>query len=120
MITVNLPILPSRGICGTIEERKIAIGIYQKRKVQLIFFGKFLVGFRVIRRDSKDLSIVFRKITRLITERADLRRSAGPKITRIERQHDILFSTEFAQLVRFPIAVSGDKIRRGFSNGYLG
>lgn len=108
-----------RGICCTIEERKIATRIYQKRKVQLIFFGEFLVGIRIVCGDSKDLSIVFGKITRLITERADFCRSASAKIARIERQYNILFSTKFAQLVCFASTVSGDEIRSGLSDFYL-
>ena len=106
-------------ICCTIEERKIATRIYQKRKVQLIFFGEFLVGIRIVPSDSKDLCIIFGKITRLITERADFCRSASAKIARVERQYNILFATKFAQLVCFTSTVSGNEIRSRFSDRYL-
>ncbi len=77
------------------------------------------MGIRIVCRDSKDLNSVFGKITRLITERADFCRSAGSKIARIEREHNVLFSTKIAQLVYFTIAVSSNEIRSGLPDRYL-
>ena len=77
------------------------------------------MGIRVVRGDSKDLSIVFGKTTRLITERANLCRSATSKIARVERQNDMLFATKFAQLVCVAITISRNKIGSGLSDRYL-
>ena len=68
-----------------VQKRKIASNIYQKREVQLIFFRKFLTRICVIVGNPENLGIMFRKITRLIPERANLRRSATSKVARIKR-----------------------------------
>ena len=68
-----------------VQKREIASSVYQKRKIQLVFFRKFLTRVRIIVGDPENLGIMFRKTTRLITERANLRRSATSEITRIKR-----------------------------------
>ncbi len=77
------------------------------------------MGIRIVCGNSKDLRIIFGKITRLITERADFCRSASAKIARIERQYNVLFSTKFAQLVCFASPVSRNEIGSGLSDRYL-
>lgn len=68
-----------------VQKREIASSVYQKRKIQLVFFRKFLTRIRVIVGDPEDLGIMFRETTRLITERANLCRSATPEVARVKR-----------------------------------
>ena len=77
------------------------------------------MGIGIVSSDSKNLSIILGKTTRLITERANLCRSATPKVARIKREYDVLVLIGFTELVRFAIAVNSNKIRGGLSNRYL-
>jgi len=47
------------GIRRTVQEREIPSSIYQKRKIQLIFFRKFLTRICVIVGDPENLGTVF-------------------------------------------------------------
>ena len=69
----------------TVQKREIASSVYQKREVQLVFFRKFLTRICVIVGDPENLGIMFRKMTRLIPERANLRRSATSEVARVKR-----------------------------------
>ena len=68
-----------------VQEREIASRVHQKRKIQLIFFRKFLMRIYIVVCNPEDLGIIFCETTRLITERANLRRSAMSEIARVER-----------------------------------
>ena len=78
------------------------------------------MGFGIVQRNSEDLCIVGGETTRLITERANFRRSATSEIARIERQHDVLFALERAQLVCFSRAIGCDKIGAGCPSSTFG
>ncbi len=73
------------GIRRAVQKREIASSVHQKREIQLIFFRKFLTRICVIVGDPENLGIVFCETTRLITERANLRRSAASEVARVKR-----------------------------------
>ena len=88
----------------------VFFGVGEQIEGQIVFRPKFLMRFFAVGRYAEQLDFLFVEDVVRITERANLERSAGSVVFRVEKQHDTL-PLEIRKLHRVSVLIFAFEIR---------